>query len=97
VSWGRNRLLRIRASPILSARSVNGSTFPKRSRKEVRMPLKDLSGKTVFDLEQEDFEKLFCCHCREYKSCDRSAQKIAGCRAFVDTGAWDTFYRKRKE
>ena len=29
------------------------------------MPLKDLSGKTVYDLEIEDFEKLFCQRCHE--------------------------------
>lgn len=61
------------------------------------MPLKDLSGKSVVDLEREDFEKLFCCHCHEYEFCDRSDHKIRGCKAFVDTEDWDTFYRKRKE
>ena len=61
------------------------------------MPLKDLSGKTVHDLDQEDFEKLFCQHCREYDECPRDKHKILGCKAFVDTGLWDMFYRKESE
>ena len=61
------------------------------------MPLKDLSGKKAIDLEPEDFEKLFCQHCLEYQECDRSDQKILGCKAFVDSGLWDAFYRKRHD
>ncbi len=60
------------------------------------MPLKDLSGKSVLDLEREDFEKLYCLHCHEYQECDRSDKKILGCKAFVDSGLWDMFYRKRR-
>ena len=58
------------------------------------MPLKDLSGKTVLDLEKEDFEKLFCWRCHEYQYCNRSDRKILGCKAIVDSGLWDKFYRK---
>jgi hypothetical protein len=29
------------------------------------MTLKDLSGKTVYDLEFEDFEKLYCRQCKD--------------------------------
>jgi len=61
------------------------------------MPLKDLSGKSALDLEREDFEKLFCQHCLEYEECDRSNEKILGCKAFVVTGLWDAFYRKRHD
>ena len=60
------------------------------------MGLKDLSGKGVRDLNREDFLKLFCQHCHEYEECPRDDQKILGCKAFVDTGLWDTFYRKRQ-
>lgn len=60
------------------------------------MSLKDLSGKTALDLDREDFEKLFCQHCHEYEECDRSDSKILGCKAFVDSGLWDMFYRKRR-
>jgi len=62
------------------------------------MPLKDLSGKTVYDLEREDFEKLFCQQCHEYdecpRECPRDDRKILGCKAFVDSGLWDKFYLK---
>ena len=58
------------------------------------MPLKDLSGKTVYDLEREDFEKLFCRQCQEAEYCPKDDKKILGCKAFVDSGLWDQFYRK---
>ena len=58
------------------------------------MPLKDLSGKTVLDLDREDFEKLFCQQWHEYDDCNRDDKKILGCKAFVDSGLWDKFYRK---
>jgi hypothetical protein len=58
------------------------------------MPLKDLSGKTAYELDREDFEKLFCQQCREYDDCNRDDKKILGCKAFVDSGLWDKFYRK---
>jgi len=58
------------------------------------VPLKDLSGKTVHDLEREDFEKLFCRQCCEYEDCPRDDKKILGCKAFVDSGLWDAFFRK---
>ena len=58
--------------------------------------LKDLSGKSALDLDREDFVKLFCRHCHEYEKCDQSTSKILGCKAFVDSGVWDMFYRKRQ-
>ena len=58
------------------------------------MPLKDLSGKTVYHLDREEFEKLFCEQCHEYEECSRDDKKILGCKAFVDSGLWDQFYRK---
>jgi len=64
--------------------------------KGVGMPLKDLSGKTAHDLDREDFEKLFCQRCCEYADCPRDDKKILGCKAFVDSGLWDAFYRKRQ-
>ena len=60
------------------------------------MGLKDLSGKGVRDLDREDFEKLFCRYCHENEECPRDDQKILGCKAFVDSGLWDAFYRKRQ-
>ena len=61
------------------------------------MPPKDLSGKTVYDLDRETFEELFCQQCHEYEECDRNDKKILGCKAFVDSGLWDAFYRKRQD
>jgi len=58
------------------------------------MPLKDLSSKTVYHLDREDFKVLFCQHCHEYQECPRDDRKILGCKAFVDSGLWDKFYRK---
>jgi len=58
------------------------------------MSLKDLSGKTVYELDRKDFEKLFCWQCHEYEHCPRDDKKILGCKAFVDSGLWDKFYRK---
>lgn len=58
------------------------------------MPLKDLKGKTIYHLAQKEFEELFCHHCREYEECPRDDKKILGCKAFVDSGLWDKFYRK---
>ena len=60
------------------------------------MPLKDLRGKTAHDLDREDFEKLFCERCCECEDCPKSDEKILGCKAFVDSGLWDAFYRRRQ-
>jgi len=59
------------------------------------MPLKDLSGKTVYDLEREDFEKLFCQQCKEYSQCPRGEKRILGCKLLVDSGLYDSCLRKR--
>ena len=58
------------------------------------MPLKDLSGKTVYDLDREDFEKLFCQQCHEYEECDRNDSDIEVCKALIDSGIWDKHYHK---
>jgi len=58
------------------------------------MALKDLGGKTVYELEQEDFETLFCQSCHEYNACPRDDKKILGCKVLADSGLWDMFYRK---
>jgi len=59
------------------------------------MPLKDLSGKTVYDLELEDFDKLFCSQCRYSDTCvkDRS---MPVCKRLIDSGIWDILFRKRQ-
>ncbi|MBA7583361.1 hypothetical protein ES708_25303 [subsurface metagenome] len=58
------------------------------------MSLKDLKGKTIYELDRADFEKLFCEQCHENQDCPKDDKKILGCKAFVDSGLWDRFYRK---
>jgi len=60
------------------------------------MPLKDLSGKTVYDFDRQDFEKLFCQQCREYQECLREEKDIHICQGLIDSGIWDKSYRKRR-
>jgi len=59
------------------------------------VPVKDLSGKTVYDLEPEDFEKLFCQQCKEHSQCPRDELKLTGCKLLVDSGVFDSCLRKR--
>ena len=60
------------------------------------MPLKDLSGKTVYDLEIEDFEKLYCRQCRDYGNCDEDPKTVNMCMGLIDSGVWDRQLRKRQ-
>jgi len=59
------------------------------------MALTDLSGKTVYELDREDFEKLFCHHCKESAKCPRDDLRVKGCQLLVDSGLYDTCLRKR--
>ena len=59
------------------------------------MPLKDLSGKTVYDLDLEDFEKLFCQCCKDYGICDKDPKTLNMCMGLIDSGVWDSQLRKR--
>jgi len=58
--------------------------------------LKDLSGKTVYDLDREDFEKLFCQQCKEYPQCPRDDLRLKSCKLLVDSGVYDSCLRKRQ-
>jgi hypothetical protein len=60
------------------------------------MPLKDLSGKSVYDLEQEDFEKLYCRQCKDSGICVKDPKTVNICMPLIDSGIWDTHFRKRK-
>jgi len=40
------------------------------------MPLKDLKGKTVYDLEWEEFKELFCPQCRDCGICVKDPKTI---------------------
>ena len=59
------------------------------------MPLKDLSGKTVYDLEKEDFKKLFC-H-RDCGICTKDPKTINICMGLIDRDVWDIAFRKRQD
>ncbi len=60
------------------------------------MALKDLSGKTVYELDREDFEKLFCQQCRDCGICVKDPRTIIICRQLIDNGVWDLLFRKRQ-
>lgn len=53
------------------------------------MPMKDLSGKTVYELELEDFEKLFCRRCKDDSACDKDPKTVNICMGLIDSGIWD--------
>ena len=69
----------------------------KSSERGEAMPLKDLRGKTVFDLEAEDFEHLFCGLCKEKPRCDRDFKTMNICQQLIDAGIWDSLYRTRQQ
>ena len=57
--------------------------------------LKDLSGKTIYDLESEDFEKLFCHQCKNQGICTKDDKTVNICMGLIDSGAWDLAFRKQ--
>ena len=59
------------------------------------MPLKDLRGKTVYDLELGDFEKLFCSQCKDSGICVKD-KSMPVCKQLIDNGVWDILFRKRR-
>jgi hypothetical protein len=61
------------------------------------MPLKDLTGKTIYDLEPDDFDKLFCRMCKEKSKCDQDFKTINVCQQLIDSGIWDSLYRKKQQ
>ena len=59
------------------------------------MLLKDLSGKTIYDLESEEIDALFCSVCKERPRCDQDLKTMNICQQLIDGGIWDSLYRKR--
>jgi hypothetical protein len=59
------------------------------------MLLKDLSGKTIYDLESEEIDALFCSKCKERPRCDQDFKTMDICKQLIDGGIWDSLYRKR--
>lgn len=56
--------------------------------------MKDLSGKTVKELDWEDFDKLFCAQCKEKPGCDQDPKTVSICLLLMESGIWDSLYRK---
>ena len=52
------------------------------------MPLKDLKGKSIYDLTAEDFAELYCCKCRQYAYCEKDEGGMHVCKALIDCGLW---------
>ena len=51
--------------------------------------MRNLSGKTIFDLDAEDFRLLFCRICKYQDECHKhSNENISECRELVDNGSW---------
>ncbi len=61
------------------------------------MPLTDLSGKSVYDLDREDFEELFCHQCKDCGICTKDPKTINVCMGLIDSGVWDMVFRKRHD
>jgi hypothetical protein len=50
---------------------------------------------TVYDLEPEDFDKLFCKRCKGEGKCSKSPTAMRICQFNVDVGIWDRDCRKQ--
>ena len=57
--------------------------------------LKDLKGKTVYDLDRSEFEALFCRQCRDCGRCAKDSKTIGICQHLIDSGVWDIVFRRR--
>jgi len=58
-----------------------------------RVSMQDLK-RTVYELEPEEFEKLFCQRCSDHDSCSRKPTRMVHCRVSVEVGRWGEFYEK---
>ena len=56
----------------------------------------DLSGKSVYDLDRDQFEKLFCYSCKERNLCQKTPEAIHICIGLIDSGVWDATFRQRQ-
>ena len=50
--------------------------------------MEDLSQKTVYDLDQEEFNALFCRRCKQDKTCSKRLDTVKACQALVDSAVW---------
>jgi len=59
--------------------------------------LKDLKGKTVYDLTMEEFIGLFCPQCKDCGICVKDPKTINICMSLIDSGVWDSHFRKLQD
>jgi len=61
------------------------------------MALKDLKGKMLYDLDRSEFEELFCRQCKDCGICVKDPKTINICMGLIDSGIWDSHFRKRQD
>jgi len=61
------------------------------------MALKDLKGKMLYDLDRSEFEELFCRQCKDCGICVKDPKTINICMGLIDSGVWDSHFRKRQD
>ena len=42
--------------------------------------------RTIYQLEPEEFEKLFCQRCSDYDSCSRKPTRMVHCKVLIEIG-----------
>jgi hypothetical protein len=60
------------------------------------MSLRELSGKTVFELDSQTFIDLFCDYCRFNGFCMKYDHNLHNCKCFVNEGIFDKFFKKKE-
>jgi len=50
--------------------------------------MRDVSKKTVYDLDWQDFCALFCRRCKEGQTCDKKSDTVKACQGLIDSGVW---------
>ena len=60
------------------------------------MSLNQLAGQPVYNLAREDFQELYCEHCKDSGICVKDDKTIHICMGLIDAGTWDMVFRKRQ-
>ena len=50
--------------------------------------MRDVSRKTVYNLEPDDFEALFCRRCKDFGGCTRALDTVKAYQGLIDSGVW---------
>jgi len=56
--------------------------------------MRDLSKASIYDLDQTDFELLFCRRCKEADSCGKLFDTVKACQGLIDSGVWYKTHEK---